>query len=410
MTDLVDSKPSSEPRKRQPQAATRPSGWRLRRVGILVGILLILFYGGIGWMFSSKIQNDAFEVDSPGEPEYEVEVLGSSEDSITLSLESDNHHLLEAGVRGVAWEGGYGQVGAILAETDDAVTRRYVPLIGTPAVGTLLDMDGFAFPGDPATAHGLAFDMVSYSSDIGEMGAWYIPGANDSWVVIVHGKTAPLREALRILPSLTDSSFHILVINYRNDVGMPPDPSGVYGYGETEWRDVEGAVAFALAQGAGDIALVGFSMGGGIVTSFMVNSQIAGEVDAVVLDSPMLDFSATVDLGASNTSLPVVGLPVPQSLTNVAKLFAGWRFGIDWDAVEYFDEIEDGSEFNIPVLLFHGTLDETVPIQTSQRLANLRGDVVQFETFDDAGHVLSWNIDPNRYESVLTTFLSRHLG
>ena len=57
-------------------------------------------------MFSSKIRSDAFEVEAPGNPEYEVEVVANSGDSIVLSLESDNHHLLEAGIRGVAWVGG----------------------------------------------------------------------------------------------------------------------------------------------------------------------------------------------------------------------------------------------------------------------------------------------------------------
>ena len=82
----------------------RRGAWRrhLRRAGIIVGALLILFYGGIGWMFSSKIRSDAFEVEAPGDPEPEVEVLANSGDSIVLSLESDNHHLLEVGIRGVA--------------------------------------------------------------------------------------------------------------------------------------------------------------------------------------------------------------------------------------------------------------------------------------------------------------------
>lgn len=412
MAEIMDSEASTGSHPEHAINEIAPSAWRrrLRRAGIIVGALLILFYGGIGWMFSSKIRSDAFEVEAPGNPEYEVEVVANSGDSIVLSLESDNHHLLEAGIRGVAWVGGYGQVGTILAETDATVTRRYVPLSGTPPVGTLVDMDGFAFPDNPATAHDLAFETVTYASDIGQMSAWYLPGTSDSWVVIVHGKTAPLREALRVLPPLSSAGFHILAINYRNDVGMPPDPKGVYGYGETEWRDVEGAINFAVEEGADNIALIGFSMGGAIVTSFMVNSQEAGEVDALVLDSPMLDFSATVDLGASNTSLPVIGLPVPQSLTNVAKVLAGWRFGIDWDAIEYFDEIEDSPAFNAPVLLFHGTLDERVPIETSARLAAEKGDLVQFESFDGAGHVLSWNVDRQRYESLLTAFLDQHLG
>jgi alpha-beta hydrolase superfamily lysophospholipase len=352
------------------------------------------------------LRYDAFEVEAPGAPEYEVEVLAFSGDSIVLSLQSDNHHLLEPGVRGVAWQGGYGQVADITGSTADSVTRRFIPLIGTPPIGTLLDMDGFAFPVDPQRAHGLAFESVTYSSDIGEMGAWYVPGASDSWVVFVHGKTAPLREALRILPPLNAAGYQVLVINYRNDIGMPPDPSAAYGYGETEWHDLEGAVSYVKQRGAVDIALIGYSMGGAIVTSFMVNSPAAGDIDAVVLDAPMLDFGATVDLGAENTSLPLLGLPVPQSLTNVAKVLAGWRFGINWSEIDYFDRLD---RIHTPVLLFHGTEDERVPIETSERFSAERGDIVRYERFAEAGHILSWNVDRARYEALLTGFLSDHL-
>ena len=100
----------------------------LRRIGMFAGVGLLLFYGGIGWLFSSKIQNDAFEVEGPGEPTYEVQVLDLQDDKIVLSLGSGNHHLEEPGIRGVAWPGGYGQVGTIDGSTGDAVTRQYISL------------------------------------------------------------------------------------------------------------------------------------------------------------------------------------------------------------------------------------------------------------------------------------------
>ncbi len=63
-----------------------------------------------------------------------------------------------------------------------------------------------------------------------------------------------------------------------------------------------------------------------------------------------------------------------------------------------------------PVLLIHGTDDERVPIETSERFAAERPDIVQFQRFVEAGHVLSWNVDVARYESLLSDFLSDHLA
>jgi pimeloyl-ACP methyl ester carboxylesterase len=304
----------------------------LRRTAITVAALLIVFYGGFGWIFSSKIGNDALDIDTPGEPDYEVAVVAVADGTIVLSLESGDDTILEEGIRGLAWPGGYGKVRDIIGDPGKTVTRVYTPILGTPEVGTLVDVERAAYPSDPLTAHGLEFDpTVTYDTQLGPMGGWYLPGTADSWVILVHGKSAPLRETLRVLPTIAAGGHHALVINYRNDEGMPQDHSGEYGYGATEWSDVESAVRYAIAKGAGDTALIGYSMGGAIVVNFLLESELASQVDAVALDSPMLDFSATVDLGADNSSLPIVGLPVPSSLTTVAKFLAERRFDIDWD-------------------------------------------------------------------------------
>ena len=45
-------------------------------------------------------------------------------------------------------------------------------------------------------------------------------------------------------------------------------------------------------------------MGGSIVTNFLYESPLADGVAGAVLDSPMLDFGPTVDLGARHQGAP----------------------------------------------------------------------------------------------------------
>ena len=52
-------------------------------------------------------------------------------------------------------------------------------------------------------------------------------------------------------------------------------PDGFYRFGETEWEGLEGAAQYALDKGAEDLILVGYSMGGAIITNFLFESLLA---------------------------------------------------------------------------------------------------------------------------------------
>jgi len=91
-------------------------------------------------------------------------------------------------------------------------------------------------------------------------------------------------------------------------------------------------------------------------------------------------------------------------LTSMAKTLAAVRFGINWSELDYLAKAES---VEVPILLIHGAEDGRVPIALSEELASSRPDIVSFVPFDGAGHVESWNVDRERYESELRAFLSR---
>src|SRR3712207_8749138 len=49
-------------------------------------------------------------------------------------------------------------------------------------------------------------------------------------------------------------------------------------------------------------------------------------------------------------------------LTRTARWIAGWRYDLDWDAVDYLP----ADWLAVPALVFHGTDDDLVPIRTSE--------------------------------------------
>ena len=292
------------------------------------------------------------------------------------------------------WAGGFGVAGDLITSERRHVTRRFRALAGRPTAGSPVDLGAFPFAGDPRRVAHLAFEEVSVA---GGLPAWFVPGARDTWVVFVHGMAAGRGEALRALPAVAGQGFPMLVVTYRNGPGGPKSKDGLYHLGATEWQDLEAAVRYALARGARRVVLFGFSMGGAIVADFLDRSALADSVAGVVLDAPVLDWDAIVRLGAHKRR-------VPGFVTTIAQRVVSLRTGFQWNGPEGKVRPE---VFHAPVLLFHGVADGKVPIATSEALAAALGSRVTYVRTAGAGHVQSWNFDPEGYERALTEWLAR---
>jgi pimeloyl-ACP methyl ester carboxylesterase len=372
--------------------------------------VLLLFYAGGGWYFAGQINSTALEV-SHDEPARSLEIVSSTNGTVTLrENDTDVPALDSASSYGLSWDGGYGQVSGEPveggAEDGTGVTRRFKLLDGVaPPDGDAAALIRDAFPeDDPAAATDRAVREVEYTSPVGTFPAWFLPGRGSTWVVLTHGGLGTTRaEALRVMKTTAELRLPSLAITYRNDEGVPADPSGQWRYGRTEWEDLEGAVRYALDHGADDVVLVGYSMGAAITASFLERSPLAEEVSRVVLDSPMLDFERTVDYGASQRKLPLLG-ELPGSLTWVAKQIAAVRYDVDWESIDYLDNT---AWVQVPTLVIHGDDDTRVPLSTSETLASEHPDLVTLEIVPGAAHVEAWNVAPASYDEALRGFLSQ---
>ena len=377
--------------------------WRGRRilVGALAGVgAVVVLLLAAGWYLSGILGCRGFQ---PVPRVPGVEVVAVADGAITLRATGLANECGEVrdnwfrdGIWGIRWDGGFGQVGAIqsLDEAGGEVVREYSSADGAPPPGMWTRLM-HPFPVDPTRALGVGFTEVTYTSELGPLPAWATAGDHATWVIYVHGKGGQRTEGMRILKTAADLGMPGLLIDYRNDPGAPADPTGKYQYGLTEWRDLEGAVRYALAHGAHDVVLVGYSMGGGTVLNFLYESELAGVVRGAILDAPMADFGATVDHGIRDYGVPGPLVPLPRMIASV-------RYGIDWAAMDY---VARSGELRTPLLLIHGKQDETVPFGIAEELAAARPDLVQFEAFDEAEHTRSWGTDPARYEGLVREFL-----
>lgn len=227
---------------------------------------------------------------------------------------------------------------------------------------------------------------------------------------------------LRILPTFVEEGYPTLAITYRNDAEVMysedhrnQDRNGPrhrerYTFGQDEWNDLHAAVLYATENGAEWVVLVGYGMGGAIALSFVYNSMLADRVVGLILDSPTIDFEQTIDYRAYY-------MGIPEFLTASAKWLASVLYRIDYRALDYIDGAKAGVRYDMntlwmPVFVFIGSADEEVPrdiaYDISEALYSPGGpnDPVRMVTTQGAGHVSSWNQNPEEYEKHVRYFMS----
>jgi pimeloyl-ACP methyl ester carboxylesterase len=315
---------------------------------------------------------------------------------------SSGHNSEQPGVYGLDWQTGHAIVGPVLAEDNGTVTRRLSDVRGYLVPGIHVGLDSHVYAGDPGQALGLPFRSVGVPDPLGPMPAWLVPAAPKSpavehrtWAIVVHGHNDNRQNDLRIAPSLRRTGLTSLMISYRNDLGAPESPDGLYHLGETEWIDVQAAVRYALSQGANRVVLIGYSMGGELITQFMERSRLSRDVSALVLDAPVLDWRSLFEYNAEQIGLPgFLGIPVEWMIDA--------RVNPDWDSLDALQHPED---FQLPILLFHSTEDKLVPISTSDDFAAELPRWVTYYRVPIVGHTESWNLNPRLYDRRLQRFL-----
>lgn len=372
--------------------------WAISGGSLLFVIVVALF--GVVWFYSSEIQSGAFEIDH-SEDEFKLWVSDISDTSISLVYADTDDKPDSPGQYGLeSKSGAFGHLNRILGEGEVHVVRGFEPFNGTFKVGDNVRVERSAFPGDPRKAFGIEYSEVLIDSPLGPMPAWSVPGDSATWAIMVHGRTSSREETLRALGITNLAGLPVLSISYRNDEDAPRDPSGEYGFGTTEWPDLEAAVEYALANGAENIVLFGFSMGGGVVAQFMIESALFGAPVGLVLDAPMLNLTNALELAGEQRGLP---LWLPWLAANLSRV----RFGTDWESL---DTREEMLEMQLPILLFHGTGDETIPVSQSDSFVEEAGDNVTYVRVEDAEHVGAWNVDPAAYETALEDWLDEVVG
>jgi uncharacterized protein len=162
-------------------------------------------------------------------------------------------------------------------------------------------------------------------------------------------------------------------------------------------------------RGAKNIVLMGWSMGGATSLQSAILSSHRDLFRGLALESPVVDWRSVLDFQASQNRVPlVVRLGALQLLgSSWGKPFTGQSQPIDLDSLNI---VQRAHELNLPTLLMHSADDGFVPVDASRELALLRPDLVTYEEFSEARHAKLWNYDPERFDRVISEWLSSLRG
>ncbi len=213
---------------------------------------------------------------------------------------------------------------------------------------------------DPRTVGLADVDVITVPmSDGVVLTAWSAPPATEgaSTVLFFHGQSGNLGDRADRMREILNSGFGLLAPSYRGFPGSGGEPSelalisdGVQLYDRLDAEGVE-------------IVLHGQSLGTGVAAAV---AEERPNAQLLVLEAP---FTATVDVAAERYPfLPVSTLMKDQFATR-----------------DVIDSI------TVPILIFHGTEDETIPLHHGKALAAMSGDTAQLHVIPGGTHNDLWS-------------------
>ncbi|MDI3209511.1 alpha/beta fold hydrolase [Pseudarthrobacter sp. AL07] len=302
----------------------------------------------------------------------------------------------------------YTRVGEVTLINEDQkyVERRIDPLGSAPGrLGPIVDWTPDVFF-EPSAVAG-RFEEVHVPTAYGAAPAWLFEAENtDVWVIHIHGSWTDRSIMFRDVHAFSSFGFTSLVPTFRSDLEVSPPQAESSHLGQTEWRDVESAVSYAVARGARRIILSGWSMGGTIALLTAERSAHRDRIVGVVLVGPVTSWRKTITAGAVRAGMPAIGAGLVMCLLQ-APPFArmlGLEEPIDFDALEWVDV---PNRVSVPTLVLHSYTDQEVPWEISAAFQRANPDTVTLIPLPEAHHTQEWNASPCTFSNELTAWVSK---
>lgn len=301
----------------------------------------------------------------------------------------------------------YTRVGEVtLINEDQKYIERRIDPPGSEAggLGPIVDWTPDVFF-EPSAVSG-RYEEVDIPTAYGAAPAWLFEADDtDVWVIHIHGSWTDRSIMFRDVHAFSSLGFTSLVPTFRSDAEVRPPQAESSHLGQTEWRDVDSAVSYAVARGARRIILSGWSMGGTIALLTAERSAHRDRIIGLVLVGPVTSWRKAISAGAARAGVPAIGAGLVMRLLQ-APSFArmlGLEEPIDFDALDWVDV---SNRVKVPTLVLHSTADLEVPWEISDAFQRANPATVTLISLPEAHHTQEWNASPSTFTKELTSWVS----
>jgi uncharacterized protein len=221
--------------------------------------------------------------------------------------------------------------------------------------------------------------VTNQRGEIEKIHGWWIPHSNTEArpLLYLHGNGITVGENAEHANRLYKLGFSVLLIDYRGfgrSEGAFPSEAQVY-------EDAQAAWSYLVKKQSQKIFIYGHSLGGAIAVDLALHHP---EAAGLIVES---SFTSLLDMTARYPWTKF--FPMPLLLT------------------QRFDSLTKVKDLKVPVLFIHGTADQSIPFQMSQRLFAAAAAPKQLELVPKADHGNDAIVAGPRYLEVVRTFVRK---
>ena len=200
----------------------------------------------------------------------------------------------------------------------------------------------------------------------------------------LHGTFRNLFGNLRKIDALRTAGFSVLAVDYRGwgeSSVLTPSEQSITDDAQVAWTELKKRQPNAKKR-----VIYGHSLGSAVATDLASRLQSPADYGGLVLESAFTSFD---DVASS----------------------VGWMGRLlNLLYPDRFDSLGKIASVQAPLLMLHGRLDDTIPIQLGERLFAAANPPKQWLTMENARHSNLDQADPARYQAALQAFAASYLS